>query len=78
MPGASADGIRRAMVESGQPARDLAADDGQRYTTAEMAAAFEVLGFAAPFVVVRRRSDGATGTLGVHPLALGLFRLARG
>jgi hypothetical protein len=24
---------------------------------------FEALGFAAPFIVVRRRSDGANGTL---------------
>lgn len=59
----SADSTRRAMIESGQPARDLDADDGQHYTTAELTAAFEVLGFAAPFVAVRRRSDGAMGTL---------------
>jgi hypothetical protein len=41
----------------------VAADDGRRWTTDEMQAEFEVLGFAAPFVVVRRRLDGQLGTL---------------
>jgi len=54
---------RRDMIESGQPAAGLAADSGQRWTTAEMTRDFEVIGFAAPFVVVRRRSDGQVGTL---------------
>jgi hypothetical protein len=55
--------IRRQMAETGQPAADLAADAGQRWTTAGLQRDFEVLGFAAPFVVVRRRSDGAVGSL---------------
>jgi hypothetical protein len=54
---------RRNMIASGQPAADLAADDGQRWTTAELTRDFEVLGYAAPFVVVRRRSNGQVGTL---------------
>ena len=54
---------RRAMVAAGQPAADLAADDGRRWTTAEMQADFEVIGFAAPFVVIKRRSDGQLGSL---------------
>jgi hypothetical protein len=54
---------RRDMIERGQPAADLAADDGQRWTTAELTRDFQVLGFAAPFVVVKRRSDGQAGTL---------------
>jgi hypothetical protein len=54
---------RRAMIASGQPAADLAADSGQRWTTDELQRDFEVLGFAAPFVVVRRRSDGQRGSL---------------
>jgi hypothetical protein len=54
---------RREMITSGQPAADLTADMGQRWTTAELQADFEVLGFAAPFVVVRRRSDGRKGSL---------------
>jgi hypothetical protein len=54
---------RREMIISGQPAADLAADEGRRWTTDELRAEFEVLGYAAPFVVVRRRSDGQVGTL---------------
>ena len=33
------------------------------YDTAALQAAFEVESFAAPYVLVRRKSDGATGTL---------------
>lgn len=55
--------IRRELVESGQPQADLAAEQGPTWTTTEMMAAFEVEGFAAPFVVVVRRSDGKRGTL---------------
>jgi hypothetical protein len=58
-----AEQIRRDMIASGQPAADLAADGGRRWTIAELQADFEVLGFAAPFVVVRRRSDGKRGSL---------------
>src|SRR5690349_20762914 len=54
---------RREMITSGQPAADLAADEGRRWTTDELRAEFEVIGYAAPFVVVRRRSDGLLGTL---------------
>ena len=54
--------IRRDMLASGQPARDLAqAQD--RWTTDELRGAFEVLGFLAPFVVVRRKADGVKGSL---------------
>ena len=42
-----------ARVEAGE----------QVWTTAEMQADFEALGFMAPFIIVRRRSDGAKGTL---------------
>jgi len=34
-----------------------------RWDTAQMQADFEVIGFAAPFVDVRRRADGIKGTL---------------
>jgi hypothetical protein len=54
---------RREMIASGQPAADLAADGGQHWTAAELQRDFEVIGFAAPFVVVRRRLDGQFGTL---------------
>lgn len=53
---------RRQMAATGQQP-DLAADDGQRWTTAELTRDFEVIGFAAPFVVVRRRSDNKKGSL---------------
>lgn len=55
--------LRRQMLTTGQPARDLAADQGQRWNTEELQRDFEVLGFQAPFVVVRRRSDGVMGSL---------------
>jgi hypothetical protein len=51
-------GIRKEMIESGQPAVDLAADDGPTWDTEALKAEFEVLGFSAPFVVVRRRPTG--------------------
>lgn len=61
------DDIRREMVESGQPAVDLletlSGNTPQTWDTEQLRADFEVVGFAAPFVVVKRRSDGAKGTL---------------
>ena len=54
---------RREMLASGQPHADLAADPDRRWTTDEMTREFEVLGFASPFVVVRRKADGTKGTL---------------
>ena len=41
----------------------LAAEHGQVWTTAELQQEFEVLGFMAPYVVVRRRSDRIKGSL---------------
>lgn len=55
--------IRKAMVQVGQPAIDLAADEGQKWTTAQLQQDFTVVGFAAPYVVVVRKSDGKRGTL---------------
>jgi hypothetical protein len=57
------DAARREMIETGQPAADLAAETGQTWTTEQLQADFEVTGFAAPFVVVRCKSDGAAGSL---------------
>ena len=57
------DELRREMTETGQPQADLAAETGQTWTTEQLRADFEVTGFAAPFVVVRRKSDGAVGSL---------------
>jgi hypothetical protein len=37
--------------------------DGQTWTTEELQADFEVRGFLAPYVVVRRKADGLIGSL---------------
>jgi hypothetical protein len=63
---ANTDDIRREMIETGQPAVDLAATiitDQPTWDTDALRQEFEVLGFAAPFVVVRRKSDGQKGSL---------------
>ena len=36
---------------------------GRVWDTSELAADFEVIGFMAPYAVVRRRSDGVLGSL---------------
>jgi hypothetical protein len=41
----------------------LEAVHGQVWDTSQLAEDFEVIGFLAPVVVVRRRSDGVQGTL---------------
>lgn len=41
----------------------LEAQHGQVWDTREMGSDFCVLGFAAPFVIVRRKSDGVRGSL---------------
>jgi hypothetical protein len=43
--------------------RQLEATEGQVWNTSELADDFEVLAFAAPFCVVRRKSDGVLGSL---------------
>ncbi len=58
-----ADALRRDMTETGQPARGLAADKGQTWTTEELQRDFLVIGFSAQFVVVRRLSYGQVDTL---------------
>jgi hypothetical protein len=59
--------IRRkklAMINA-QPAsrEELEAVHGQVWDTSQLAQDFEVIGFLAPFVVVRRKSDGVKGSL---------------
>lgn len=41
----------------------LEARHGKVWNTPELAAVFEVIGFVAPYVVVRRRADGCRGSL---------------
>ena len=59
--------IRRDMVadinrEPSERER-LEAEHGEVWDTEQLQAAFDVLSFLAPFVEVRRKSDGAHGTL---------------
>jgi hypothetical protein len=41
----------------------LEAEHGQVWSTTELSQGFEVLGFMAPLVVVKRKSDGRKGSL---------------
>ena len=56
--------VRREMLADmpGELADRLAAGE-EVWDTAALGRDFEVVGFAAPLVVVRRKSDGATGSL---------------
>lgn len=58
-----ADAIRIKMIATNEPAADLAANTEPTWSTTELTRDFEVMGFSAPFVVVRRRSDGVLGSL---------------
>jgi hypothetical protein len=59
--------IRRQLVAEinacPQSREMLEAIYGQAWDTAELARDFDVVGFAAPFVVAVRKSDGVTGSL---------------
>jgi hypothetical protein len=59
--------IRRAMVNeinSDPGSREaLEKDHGQVWDTTQLGQDFEVKGFMAPFVVVKRKSDGVVGSL---------------
>ena len=54
--------FRREMLETNQPHVDLAHAE-KRWDTAALSAEFEVIGFMAPFVAVRRKADGAKGSM---------------
>lgn len=55
------------MGESGITIKDYGPpeppEEGPKWTTEEMQAEFEVLGFAMGYVVVKRRVDGVKGSL---------------
>lgn len=65
--------VRREMIETGQSQKDLNAElyaaarrgdeNDPTWTTAELQTEFDVLSFMAPFVTVRRKSDGKLGSL---------------
>ncbi len=54
--------VRRVMIDAKIPEADLA-EAGQRWDTDALRQEFEVTGFLAPFVMVRRRADGVKGSL---------------
>ncbi len=54
--------VRMVMLATGQPQRDLA-EAKQRWDTDQLREEFEVIGFMAPFVVVRRKADGVKGSM---------------
>jgi hypothetical protein len=59
--------IRRQLVKeiNAEPGsrEALEAQHGQVWNTDQLREAFEVLGFGAPLVVVRRKADGQKGSL---------------
>jgi hypothetical protein len=58
------DHLNTSVPESEADARaQLEAYYGRVWSTSELGADFEVLGFLAPFVHVRRKADGVTGTM---------------
>jgi hypothetical protein len=54
--------LRRAMLEAGIPHQHLT-EAKQVWDSDQLRAEFEVIGFAAPFVVVRRKRDRQMGSL---------------
>jgi hypothetical protein len=55
---------RLAEINAAAGGREaLEARHGQVWNTQELTRDYEVLGFAAPYVVVRRRVDGVRGSL---------------
>jgi len=59
--------VRRALVNyinvNPYPRAELEARYGQVWNTEELSTDFDVQGCMAPFVMVRRKSDGKKGTL---------------
>ncbi len=59
--------IRRIMVSAINDIpgnrKQLEEEHGKIYDTKEVSAEFEITGFAAPFVIVRRWSDNKRGTM---------------
>lgn len=57
------EGYRRVLTEALNATGVPEAYDGPIWDTEAMTREFAVIGFMAPFVVVRRQSDGVKGTL---------------
>ena len=54
---------RLAQLNPGVDRAELERHHGQVWDLRELAATFIIVGFAAPYVVVRRKSDGKVGSL---------------
>jgi hypothetical protein len=67
MPDDDSENLRRQLLAeiSAEPGsrQALEAEHGHVWDTQQLGQDFEVLGFLAPFVVVRRRSDGVKGSM---------------
>ncbi len=61
-PGFNPGGSTRSLTEQAAECARLLRD-GREWTTAQLTEEFDVLGFHAPFVVARRKSDGQLGSL---------------
>jgi hypothetical protein len=58
---------RQAEINAEPGSREaLEAEHGQVWDTGQLGEQFEVVGFMAPLVVVRRRADGVKGSLEVQ------------
>lgn len=56
--------IRRALIPEMEASLKAATERGEQvWSSDELRAEFEAIGFMAPFVVVRRRSDGVIGSM---------------
>jgi hypothetical protein len=66
-PNDSIEDVRRALLHeiNAEPAQRSIIEHrhGRVWSAAELAKDFQVLGFAAPFVVVRRKADNQLGSL---------------
>ena len=54
---------RAALAKAPAEAEQAEANGEKTWTTEQLRDDFDVIGFAAPFVLVRRKSDGVRGTL---------------
>lgn len=66
------------MEQNNEAVREkLTAAYGDVYDTQQLGETFEVEGFAAPFVVVRRKSDGVRGSLEFQHMPRFYFRFQK-
>ena len=54
---------RLAELNPGVERGELERRHGQVWNSGELASSFVIIGFMAPYVVVRRKTDGAVGSL---------------